>query len=87
MKFKLYLLTVAHLINLCFSMEKFPESCGRLLREFETLLNHSPSPINCTRIIQMMAINMFAIDNTEPKGEFYNFKYNSFACTLLALNN
>jgi hypothetical protein len=49
-------------------MENFPEVCGRMLREFEIQLNHNPSPINNTRLIQLMAINMFAIDNTELKG-------------------
>lgn len=50
------------------SMETFPEACGRMLREFEIQLNHSPSPINFVRLIQLMAINMFAVDNTAPKG-------------------
>jgi protein SMG6 len=49
-------------------MENFPEVCGRMLREFDIQLNHNPSPISNTRLIQLMAINMFTVDNTELKG-------------------
>nr|XP_006818059.1 PREDICTED: telomerase-binding protein EST1A-like [Saccoglossus kowalevskii] len=45
-------------------MEKFPEVAHSMLDEFQTLLQHCPSPLGNTRLLQLMAINMFAIRNT-----------------------
>lgn len=39
-----------------------------VLREFQVLLQHSPPPIGSTRMLQLMAINMFAVYNSQPKG-------------------
>eukprot|EP00057_Strongylocentrotus_purpuratus_P028192 XP_011682666.1 PREDICTED: telomerase-binding protein EST1A isoform X1 [Strongylocentrotus purpuratus] len=50
-------------------MEAFEHATEHLLREFKALLDHSPSAILSTRLIQLMAINMFAVANTSPSGE------------------
>ena len=50
-------------------MEVFPDIFTQMLNEYEALLLHSPSPVGGTRLIQLMAINMFAVDNLSPKGK------------------
>lgn len=35
------------------------------------LLQHSPSPIGSTRMLQLMTINMFAVHNSQLKGKQY----------------
>lgn len=49
-------------------METFPAVAEEVLREFQVLLQHSPPPIGSTRMLQLMAINMFAVYNSQPKG-------------------
>ena len=49
-------------------METFPEVSSQMLHEFRALLSHSPSPIGCSRLLQLVTINMFAIENATPKG-------------------
>ena len=49
-------------------METFQE-CGRqMLREFRALLQQTPLPVNATRLLQLLALNMFAVSNTQLKG-------------------
>ncbi|XP_030078072.1 telomerase-binding protein EST1A [Microcaecilia unicolor] len=48
-------------------METFPDVAEKALREFQALLQFSPSPIGSTRILQLMAINMFTIHNSQLK--------------------
>ncbi|XP_043272434.1 telomerase-binding protein EST1A isoform X3 [Venturia canescens] len=48
-------------------METFQEAAIQMLREFRTLLQHSPLPIPETRLLQLLALNMFAIDTTQLK--------------------
>ena len=58
--------TVCMRINVCYRMEMFVDSCAQMLQEFKVLLkDHAISP---TRLLQLMAINMFAIENTALKG-------------------
>lgn len=49
-------------------METFAEVSSQMLKEFQCLLQHSPSPLGNVRILQLMAINMSAIQNTVPPG-------------------
>ena len=53
-------------------MEFFPEISSQMLHEFDALLQHSPSPIGNSRLLQLMAVNMFAIDNTASTGNHSN---------------
>ncbi|XP_046391094.1 telomerase-binding protein EST1A isoform X2 [Ischnura elegans] len=46
-------------------METFQEAGLQMLREFRTLLLHSPLPLNSNRLLQLLALNMFAIENTQ----------------------
>ncbi|KAL4223249.1 Smg-6 [Mactra antiquata] len=48
-------------------MEMFPDSCGQMLQEFKALLKDNA--ITPQRLLQLMAINMFAIENTALKDE------------------
>lgn len=50
-------------------MEAFSHAVGNLLKEFSALLSQSPTPITSTRLLQLMAINMFAVENTNVKDE------------------
>uniref|UniRef100_A0A8I3WEG3 Nonsense-mediated mRNA decay factor n=1 Tax=Callithrix jacchus TaxID=9483 RepID=A0A8I3WEG3_CALJA len=51
-------------------METFPAVAEKVLREFQVLLQHSPSPIGSTRMLQLMTINMFAVHNSQLKDCF-----------------
>ncbi|KFP87506.1 Telomerase-binding protein EST1A, partial [Apaloderma vittatum] len=44
-----------------------PVVTEEVLREFQVLLQHSPPPIGSTRMLQLVAINMFAVYNSQPK--------------------
>ncbi len=59
-------------------METLQEAAIEMLKEFKVLLNHSPLPISTIRLIQLLSLNMFAIDNGQLKGnviKFYTFVY------------
>ncbi len=49
-------------------MESFEDVSCQMLKEFSALIQHTPPPIGNNRLLQLMSINMFAIDNTAPKG-------------------
>ncbi|XP_075850367.1 telomerase-binding protein EST1A isoform X3 [Microcebus murinus] len=51
-------------------METFPAVADKVLKEFQVLLQHSPSPIGSTRMLQLMTINMFAVHNSQLKDCF-----------------
>uniref|UniRef100_A0A8C6QK30 Nonsense-mediated mRNA decay factor n=1 Tax=Nannospalax galili TaxID=1026970 RepID=A0A8C6QK30_NANGA len=51
-------------------METFPVVAEKVLKEFQVLLQHSPSPIGSTRMLQLMTINMFAVHNSQLKDCF-----------------
>lgn len=57
-------------------METFPAVAEEVLREFQVLLQHSPPPIGSTRMLQLMAINMFAVYNSQPKGTTCSWRGN-----------
>ncbi|XP_059511444.1 telomerase-binding protein EST1A isoform X2 [Stegostoma tigrinum] len=48
-------------------METFPSVAANVLKEFRALLQHSPSPLGNTRMLQLMAINMFAVHHSQLK--------------------
>ncbi|KAJ8347673.1 hypothetical protein SKAU_G00262620 [Synaphobranchus kaupii] len=48
-------------------METFPEVASRVLQEFRALLQHSPSPLGSTRMLQIVTINMFAVHNAQSR--------------------
>ncbi|NWI21703.1 EST1A protein, partial [Crypturellus soui] len=48
-------------------METFPAVAEEVLREFQVLLQHSPPPIGSSRMLQLVAINMFAVHNAQPR--------------------
>ncbi|KAF4082130.1 hypothetical protein AMELA_G00148130 [Ameiurus melas] len=52
-------------------MESFPAVATRVLEEFQALLQHSPSPLGSTRMLQIFTVNMFTIyyAQTRDKGQ------------------
>ncbi|XP_069082252.1 telomerase-binding protein EST1A isoform X1 [Pleurodeles waltl] len=67
---KRFLLSFLHAHGKLFTrvgMETFPAVAEKVLREFHALIQHSPSPIGCVRMLQLMAINMFAVHNSQLK--------------------
>ncbi|KAG8450787.1 hypothetical protein GDO86_003161 [Hymenochirus boettgeri] len=69
---KRFLLSFLHAQGKLFTrigMETFHLVASKLLKEFQVLLQHSPSPIGSTRMLQLMAINMFAVNHSQHKGD------------------
>ncbi|XP_063812198.1 telomerase-binding protein EST1A isoform X2 [Pseudophryne corroboree] len=67
---KRFLLSFLHAQGKLFTrigMETFHVVAEKVLKEFHALLQHSPSPIGNTRMLQLMAINMFAVNNSQCK--------------------
>ncbi|XP_062289257.1 telomerase-binding protein EST1A [Scomber scombrus] len=50
-------------------MESFPGMASRVLQEFRTLLQHGPSLLGSTHMLQIITINMFTIHNAHSRGE------------------
>ncbi|KAK2828252.1 hypothetical protein Q5P01_019286 [Channa striata] len=50
-------------------MESFTEVSSRVLQEFRTLLQHGPSLLGSSHMLQIITINMFTIHNAQSKGE------------------
>ncbi|XP_049448035.1 telomerase-binding protein EST1A [Epinephelus fuscoguttatus] len=50
-------------------MESFPGVASRVLQEFKTLLQHGPSLLGSTHMLQIITINMFTIHNAHSRGE------------------
>ncbi|XP_076251691.1 smg6 nonsense mediated mRNA decay factor isoform X1 [Rhynchophorus ferrugineus] len=48
-------------------METFQDAAMQMLKEFRALLQHSPVPLPSSRFLQLLALNMFAIDSTQLK--------------------
>jgi protein SMG6 len=56
-------------------METFTQCSIQMLREFHLLINYTPSiAMNTQTLLQLMALNMFAIDSTQLRGK-WNFLY------------
>lgn len=60
-------------------METFQEAAVQMLKEFHALLQHTPIPLNANRFLQLLALNMFAIENTQLKAEEEEAGYRSAA--------
>lgn len=59
-------------------MDTFIQCATQMLREFRALLCHSPIVFTTQRLVQLMALNMFSIENTQSKGmcqSYYIPKY------------
>lgn len=54
-------------------MESFPGVAGRVLQEFRTLLQHGPSLLGSTHMLQIITINMFTIHNKHSQGKAFRF--------------
>lgn len=56
-------------------MESFQDTALQMLREFRKLLSNTPIPIITTRFLQYLALNMFAIEYSRPKGNLRQLLY------------
>lgn len=59
-----------HLIGSLYAhinIDSFPMGCDLLQKEFRILLSRLPLPIDCKRLVQIMALNMFIIEETKMK--------------------
>lgn len=65
-------------------METFYESASLMLRQFRALLHRQPLPIPAARLLQLTALNMFAVETTAAslKGKIIN----NYARKLLLLS-
>lgn len=50
-------------------MESFTLCAVQMLREFRAVLRITPIPITQLRLLQLAALNMFAIESTQLQGE------------------
>lgn len=50
-------------------MESFQMCAVQMLKEFRALLHITPITINSHRLLQLISLNMYAIDCTKLKGE------------------
>lgn len=66
-------------------METFQECGVQMLREFRALLQQTPLPVNQTRLLQLLALNMFAVSNTQLKGKKTSTQ--KMIINRLAMNN
>jgi len=53
------------------NFEVFAESASLMLQEFKTLMQHTPCVLSSTRLLQLMLINMFSVDNTNLKAPYH----------------
>ncbi|KAL2741112.1 Telomerase-binding protein EST1A [Vespula maculifrons] len=78
---------VQKVLNPCFAfffrMETFQEAGVQMLKEFRALLQHSPLPLPGTRLLQLLALNMFAIETTQLKGGELTEKFIPFSSESL----
>lgn len=51
-------------------MESFQPCAVQMLREFRALIQHSPLAVTSYRLLQLMSLNMFAIEITKLKGRW-----------------
>ncbi|KAF7418316.1 hypothetical protein HZH68_000969 [Vespula germanica] len=65
------------------AMETFQEAGVQMLKEFRALLQHSPLPLPGTRLLQLLALNMFAIETTQLKGGELTEKFIPFSSESL----
>ena len=52
------------------NIDTFAAAADLLQKEFRILLSRSPLPIDSKRLVQIMALNMFVIDDTKYGQEF-----------------
>ena len=70
MLFECYFISFACTCSRLFTkigMETFPQMSSLLLWEFKCLLSHQPCPVGQQRLLQLMAINMFALEQQQQQ--------------------
>ena len=60
-------------------LDHFNKVLSETLNLFQALLQLTPPKLSPTHLLQIMAINMFAVDNTQIRGKFiYSFMFSFF---------
>lgn len=52
-----------------FRMDSFVQCAAQMLKELRILLQNTPIVLTTLRLVQLMALNIFAIDSTQQKGK------------------
>lgn len=63
-------------------MESFPGVASRVLQEFRTLLQHGPSLLGSTHMLQIITINMFTIHNNHSRGKATHVQTHTFIVSI-----
>lgn len=50
-------------------MDSFVHCAAQMLKELRILLQNTPIVLTTLRLVQLMALNIFAIDSTQQKGK------------------
>ncbi|XP_047483558.1 telomerase-binding protein EST1A-like isoform X2 [Penaeus chinensis] len=82
---KRFLTSYLHCHGMLFSrvgLDGFRECCIGMLREFSVLLQSSPPRLSTNHLLQILAINMYAVSNTELKDNRVGSGYRSAAQEL-----
>ncbi|XP_053643005.2 uncharacterized protein Smg6 [Cherax quadricarinatus] len=85
---KRFLTSYLHCHGMLFSrvgLDGFRECCVMMLQEFSVLLRSSPPRLSTNHLLQIMAINMYAVSNTELKDARVGSGYRSAAQELALL--
>lgn len=56
-------------------MDSFVQCATQMLKELRILLQNTPIVLTTLRLVQLMALNIFAIDSTQQKGKFKVYLY------------
>ncbi|XP_049823827.1 uncharacterized protein LOC109600502 isoform X3 [Aethina tumida] len=67
---KRFVITYLHVLGKLITktgMETFHEAALQMLKEFRALLQHTPVPMPSNRLLQLLALNMYAIESTQLK--------------------
>lgn len=87
---KLFSLSFLHVHGKLFSrvgLESFTETCQKMVRQFRHLLHAHPMTLSCHRLLQIITINMYAIENPGRKDcEAFSESSCESSCRRLALD-
>lgn len=59
---------ICFLLRIC-RMDSFVQCATQMLKELRILLQNTPIVLTTLRLVQLMALNIFAIDSTQQKGK------------------
>ena len=66
-------------------MDNFHDCCCEMLKLFHALLLVTPPRLSSTHLLQIVALNMFAIENTQLRGKFILDLMHEFVFKLIVM--